>query len=131
MPKHEPLMIRPTVATQDSLSILLLQHANTPFQLCSNCVAGIAANAGSWLQPYTDYLMYTAVIALPWLSPELHNLEIDPEGLTEFASAVEQYLSIRPRSVQEALNPFDPVSNGEDAAHLSSGSGASFLPQVL
>lgn len=91
---------------------------------------GISANAGSWLQPYTDYLMYTAVIALPWLSPELHNLETDPEGLTEFASAVEQYLSIRPCSLQEALNPFDPTSDSEDAAHLSAGGGASFLPQL-
>ncbi len=70
------------------------------------------------------------MIALPWLAPELQHLESDPEGLTTFSSSVEQYLGIRPRAAQDALNPF-PVANGDDnVASLGDGGGASFLPQV-
>lgn len=93
-------------------------------------VVGDKTEASRRLQPYTDYLVYSAVIALPWLAPELQHLESDPEGLTTFSSSVEQYLGIRPRAAQDALNPF-PVANGDDnVASLGDGGGASFLPQV-
>ena len=73
--------------------------------------------------------MYSAVIALPWLAPELQHLESDPEGLTVLASSVEQYLAVRPRSEQPALNPFLAGGQG-DAVGLGDGGGATFLPQV-
>ena len=94
-------------------------------------MTGNAAGSSRWLQPYTDYLVYSAIIALPWLAPELQNLETDPEGLTAFATSVERYLSIRPCSTQTALNAFEPASDAEDATSLSDGGGATFLPQVL
>ncbi len=93
-------------------------------------VVGDKAEASRRLQPYTDYLVYSAVIALPWLAPELQHLESDPEGLTTFSSSVEQYLSIRPRATQDALNPFPVANEDENAASLGGGGGASFLPQV-
>lgn len=93
-------------------------------------LTGDKTEAGRRLQPYTDYLVYSAVIALPWLAPELQHLESDPEGLTTFSSSVEQYLSVRPCSSQEALNPFSVGSEQEGAAPLGDGGGAAFLPQV-
>ena len=93
-------------------------------------VVGDKAEASRTLQPYTDYLVYSAVIALPWLAPELQHLESDPEGLTTFSSSVEQYLSIRPRATQDALNPFPVANEDENVASLGDGGGASFLPQV-
>ncbi|KAA6419508.1 MAG: hypothetical protein FRX49_10606, partial [Trebouxia sp. A1-2] len=91
---------------------------------------GDKAEASRRLQPYTDYLVYSAVIALPWLAPELQHLESDPEGLTTFSSSVEQYLSIRPRAAQDALNPFPAANEDETVASLGHGGGASFLPQL-
>ncbi|DBA75017.1 TPA: Nuclear cap-binding protein subunit 1 [Trebouxia sp. C0004] len=91
---------------------------------------GDKAEASRRLQPYTDYLVYSAVIALPWLAPELQHLESDPEGLTTFSSSVEQYLGVRPRAAQDALNPFPVANEDKNAASLGDGGGASFLPQL-
>lgn len=74
--------------------------------------------------------MYSAVIALPWLAPELQHLESDPEGLTVFTNSVEQYFSARPRSSQDAANPFYVTDGDQAAVSLGDGGGASFLPQV-
>lgn len=83
------------------------------------------------LQPYTDHLVYSAVIALPWLAPELQHLESDPEGLVTFSDAVEQYLALRPNSSsQDALNPFTLAASAEDALSLGGSGSTSFLPEV-
>ena len=99
--------------------------------LCIAVAAESKAEAGRRLQPYTDHLVYTAVIALPWLAPELQHLESDPEGLTVLASQVEQYLTIRPASAsQDALNPFALAAMAEDSLSLGGSGSTSFLPQL-
>lgn len=93
--------------------------------------AGTKAEIGSQLQPYTDHLVYSAVIAVPWLAPELQHLESDPEGLVTFSSTVEQYLAARPNSFsQAALNPFTHAAMAVDESTLGGSGSTSFLPQV-
>ena len=93
--------------------------------------AGTKEEAGRRLQPYTDYLVYSAVIALPWLAPELQHLESDPEGLITFSDSVQQYLAVRPHSSShDALNPFTLAATAEDALSLGGSGSTSFLPEV-
>lgn len=93
--------------------------------------SGYQAEAGQRLQPYSDQLVYSAAIALPWMAPELQQLESDPEGLTAVESSIEQYLGLRQQDTQLVLNAF-PVTGPEDGAAASlSGTGvAGFLPEV-
>ena len=97
-----------------------------------NLCAGSPGEAGRRLQPYTDHLVYSAAVALPWLAPELQHLESPPEGLTALESSIEQYLSLRQQPSQQALNPFPVHGQQDDAAVVSlTGNGVSaFLPQV-
>ena len=83
------------------------------------------------MQPYSDSLVYSAAIALPWMAPELQQLESNPEGLTAVEHSVEQYLSLRQPNTQQALNAFPVATSEENAPASLTGNGvAEFLPEV-
>lgn len=104
------------------------------------CAAGDTSQSRLW-QPYSDYLVYSVLIALPWMATEL--AEGTHEGLQALLASVAAYMQLRPRQQQTEMSPFPGAERGavdgvQDvtplAAHpeaLSSDSGgASFLGQV-
>ena len=76
-------------------------------------------------QPYADYLVYIALMALPWGGPDL--AEGAPQDLERLLAEVGKYVALRPASHTPALRPF---FEGEDTASLSDSGAASFLGQV-
>ncbi|KAL3143241.1 hypothetical protein ABBQ38_002092 [Trebouxia sp. C0009 RCD-2024] len=120
------------VVSMPSMFATLNHIVSTAVQVLQGTLdAGTKAEAGRRLQPYTDFLVYSAVIALPWLAPELQHLESDPEGFITFSDSVQQYLEIRPNSSsQDALNPFTLAGTAEDSLALGGSGGTSFLPQL-
>ena len=104
------------------------------------CCAGDAGQSRLW-QPYSDCLVYSVLIALPWMATEL--AEGTHEGLQALLASVAAYMQLRPRQQETEMSPFPGAGRGavesvQDAtpqpAHaeaLSSDSGgASFLGQV-
>jgi hypothetical protein len=77
--------------------------------------AGPAGDDGRSWQPYTDQLVYMALVALPWGGPELG--EPLPGEVEALLAAADDYVRKRPRSSQPSLRPFaaaikehDPVA---------------------
>lgn len=77
--------------------------------------AGPAGDDGRSWQPYTDHLVYMALVALPWGGPELG--EPLPGEVEALLAAADDYMGKRPRSSQPSLRPFaaaikehDPVA---------------------
>ena len=89
-------------------------------------------NAGSdarlW-QPYTDFLVEAVLMALPWAGSEL--AESAPDQVALLFSAVEAYVTGRPRRHQPGLQPFLKAQDEADAAAASDSGAASFLDVVL
>ena len=109
----------------------------TDFQCCS---AGDTGQSRLW-QPYSDYLVYSVLIALPWMATEL--AEGTHEGLQALLASVAAYMQLRPRQHQPEMSPFPGAERGavesvQDATPLpahpealsSDSGGASFLGQV-
>jgi len=67
---------------------------------------------GRTWQPYTDSLVYMALMALPFGGPEL--AEALPERLTGLLDIVDAYMAKRPRSTQPALRPFAAAVKDDD-----------------
>ena len=81
-------------------------------------LAGGKADEGRQWQPYTDDLVYSALIALPWGGPELVAAG-GPDGddaLGPLFTAAEQYMALRPRQSSAGLRPFSAPLDGNDAA---------------
>ncbi|KAL4428043.1 hypothetical protein ABPG75_002132 [Micractinium tetrahymenae] len=82
----------------------------------------------SW-QPYTDHLVYSALMVLPWGGAEL--AESVPAELSALLAAVDAYMACRPRSTQPSLRPFAAAIREDDAVAESDNGGASFLGEVV
>ena len=87
-------------------------------------LAGLTADdSGRTWQPYTDFLVYAALMALPWGGPELMGGDeadgggggVGPEASRLFDMARE-YMEMRPRAAQPGLAPFFAETSPEDAA---------------
>ncbi len=63
-------------------------------------------------QPYTDNLVYMALMALPFGGPELG--ESSPEQMSALLEAVDAYMAKRPRDTQPALRPFAAAIKDDD-----------------
>lgn len=57
----------------------------------------------SW-QPWTDYLIYIVLIALPWGGPEL--LDSVSNELNNIFDKIQSYFEIRPIKFDKTLRPF-------------------------
>ncbi|EIE25257.1 ARM repeat-containing protein [Coccomyxa subellipsoidea C-169] len=90
--------------------------------------AGGGGDSGRLWQPYTDYLVYAALMALPWGGAEL--AESAPSDLERLFGGVEAYMAARPRASQPALRPFLRPKDADDIPAQSDSGGASFLGQV-
>lgn len=90
--------------------------------------AGGSGDSGRLWQPYTDYLVYAALMALPWGGAEL--AESAPSDLERLFGGVEAYMAARPRASQPALRPFLRPKDADDIPAQSDSGGASFLGQV-
>lgn len=75
--------------------------------------AGPEADDGRAWQPYTDFLVYSALLALPWGGAEL--AESVPDELGALLSAVDAYMARRPRAAQPSLRPFAAAIKDDDA----------------
>ena len=76
-------------------------------------------------QPYTDYLVYIVLMALPWGGPDL--AETAPAEMEKLLAEAEKYMDLRPTAHTPALRPF---FEGDDPASMSDSGAASFLSQV-
>ena len=104
------------------------------------CCAGDTGHSRLW-QPYSDYLVYSVLIALPWMATEL--AEGTHEGLQALLASIAAYMQLRPRQQEAEMSPFPGADRGavksvQDATPLpahpealsSDSGGASFLGQV-
>eukprot|EP00803_Ostreobium_quekettii_P001012 evm.model.scf_516.7 EVM.evm.TU.scf_516.7 scf_516:63384-73886(+) len=78
----------------------------------------------SW-QPWSDYLVYIVLMALPWGGIEL--AESAPAEVEELLDKVGKYMEVRPLSNDPALRPFNGAVKANDLAARSDSGGASFL----
>lgn len=76
-------------------------------------------------QPYTDFLVYISLMALPWGGSEL--ADSAPTDLNGLLVEAEKYMELRPSSHTRALRPF---LEGDDPASMSDSGAASFLGQA-
>ena len=117
---------------------VLQQHSSPAEFECWS--AGDGGQSRLW-QPYSDYLVYSVFIALPWMATEL--AEGTHEGLQALLASVAAYMQLRPRQHQTEMSPFPGAGRGavesaQDATPLaahpgalsSDSGGASFLGQV-
>lgn len=94
------------------------------------CNAGDMQDGGRLWQPYTDFLVTAALMAVPWGGPEM--AESAPNDVQQLLASARSYQQARPRQMQQALRPLpmlDPASSEDLAASGDSG-GASRLIQV-
>ncbi|KAK9820118.1 hypothetical protein WJX72_006327 [[Myrmecia] bisecta] len=90
--------------------------------------AGDQSDSGRQWQPYSDHLVYMALMALPWGGSEL--ADSAPSEMERLFTAVEGYMTLRPRAEQPALRPFYEAADDEDVPAQSDSGAASFLGQV-
>ncbi|KXZ52742.1 hypothetical protein GPECTOR_8g134 [Gonium pectorale] len=89
------------------------------------------------VQPWADFLVGIALLALPWCGRDLAAAEGGGGGaggeggerpsLAGLLAAVEAYVGSRPVAEDEALRPMAGARNDEDLAARSDSGGASFL----
>ncbi|EFJ50956.1 hypothetical protein VOLCADRAFT_88418 [Volvox carteri f. nagariensis] len=100
---------------------------------------GGAAAAAAAVQPWSDFLVYAVLAALPWCGRDLAAAaslgDIDGSGdggtsLTGLLAIVESYMASRPVSVDESLRPMLGSRSEEDLAARSDSGGASFLGEL-
>lgn len=114
------------VLSSASLISLLRSFVDKAFEIASK--AETDDDGRSW-QPYTDYVVYMALVALPFGSSEL--VAQAKEEIFELVRVSDEYLTKRRRSFQPALRPYAaPIEENDCLASYDSGS-ASFLPKVV
>ncbi|KAK9821283.1 hypothetical protein WJX74_008679 [Apatococcus lobatus] len=92
---------------------------------------GDMQDGGRLWQPYTDFLVTSALLAVPWGGPEM--AESAPNDMQQLLAAARSYQQARPRQMQQALRPMptlDPAA-AEDLAALCDSGGAARLVDVL
>lgn len=88
------------VVRSTSVAALLLRCAQTALQLTAT---NADVSGRSW-QPYSDHLVLSALLAVPWAAGELfESAASDMEG---FMEAVQRYIEARPRQSDDELRPF-------------------------
>ncbi|GLC43068.1 hypothetical protein PLESTB_000866500 [Pleodorina starrii] len=101
---------------------------------------GGGSAAAAAVQPWSDYLVYAALAALPWCGRDLAAEESVGGGadgggggglsLAGLLAMVESYMAARPVCVDEALRPMSGSRSEEDMAAKSDSGGASFLGEL-
>ena len=89
----------------------------------SVCSAGNMQDGGRLWQPYTDFLVTSALLAVPWGGPEM--AESAPNDVQQLLASARSYQQARPRQTQQALRPLpslDTASPEDLAARCDSGS---------
>ncbi|MEW5299603.1 MAG: hypothetical protein WDW36_002600 [Sanguina aurantia] len=90
-------------------------------------VSAADPSGASW-QPYTDFLVYSVLAAMPWCASDLGG-----ECPVEFASlmaALQAYMDARPSVHDTHLQPFYGSRSETDLAAQSDSGAASFLTQL-
>ena len=90
---------------------------------------GSADPSGATWQPYSDFLAYCALAALPWCGGDLAGSA--PDELQGVLDVAEAYMEVRPIQFDALLAPFTPgaLPEGDPGAAADSG-GASFLGEL-
>ena len=95
---------------------MMLCNRDTTRHLPGAC-AGDKTDEGRQWQPYTDYLVYSALMALPWGGSELAAGAADGDDrLGPLFEACEQYMGLRMRQRQPGLAPFSAPLDDDDVA---------------
>ncbi|GIL70850.1 hypothetical protein Vretimale_3926 [Volvox reticuliferus] len=98
-----------------------------------------AAAPGAAMQPWSDFLVYVVLAALPWCGRDLAaaaslgDMTGSCDGQLSLAglfAMVESYMASRPVSLDEALRPMSGSRSDEDMAARSDSGGASFLCEL-
>lgn len=84
---------------------------------------------GRTWQPYTDQLVYMALMAIPFGGSELS--AASGAALNELVAAADIYLEKRPRSSQPGLRPFAASVTENDILAESDNGGASFISELV
>jgi nuclear cap-binding protein subunit 1 len=90
--------------------------------------SGTDSDGRTW-QPYTDQLIYMALMAIPFGGSELS--AASGAALNELVAAAESYLDKRPRSSQPGLRPFAANVTDDDMLAESDNGGASFITELV
>lgn len=77
--------------------------------------AGGTADEGRQWQPYTDHLLYSVLMALPWGGLELV-AGLEGDRLGPLFEVAEEYMGLRPRQSSSGLAPFSAALNEADEA---------------
>ncbi|GFR42954.1 hypothetical protein Agub_g3845 [Astrephomene gubernaculifera] len=102
---------------------------------------GGGSAAASAVQPWSDFLVYSVLAALPWCGRDLAaapaDVDMGGEGgggaglsLAGLLARVESYMAARPVAEDEALRPMMGARSEEDLAARSDSGGASFLTEL-
>jgi nuclear cap-binding protein subunit 1 len=77
------------------------------------CLAGVDPSGATW-QPWTDFLAYAAMAALPWCGREL--AAACPDQLSELLQKIETYVTVRPVQLDKLLQPMSGARGEVDMA---------------
>ncbi|GLI58592.1 hypothetical protein VaNZ11_000320, partial [Volvox africanus] len=101
---------------------------------------GVGVEApGAAVQPWSDFLVYVVLVALPWCGRDLAaaaslgDMGGGSDGqlsLSGLLAMVESYMVSRPVTMDETLRPMSGSRSDEDMAARSDSGGASFLGEL-
>lgn len=122
-------LVVPGVVQPSSVLSVLKTLVDVAINTADASISSGADTDGRTWQPYTDQLVYMALMAIPFGGSELS----DASGaeLNDLVSAAESYLNKRPRSVQPGLRPFAASVTENDLLAESDNGGASFITELV
>jgi len=121
------LVVTGVVQPTDALAAVqsFVDTANTILTQASSSSAS-PSSSSTW-QPYTDWLVYSALIALPWGGPELAG-GIGDQALQHLLTSAKSYIDTRPTQSTTSFKPFAAAVKEDDLVADSDSAAASFLP---
>lgn len=117
------LVVTGVVQPTDALAAVqsFIDTANTILTQSST-----SSSSSTW-QPYTDWLVYSALISLPWGGPELVG-GVGDQALHHLLTSAKSYIDNRPTQSTTAFKPFATAVKEDDPVADSDCAAATFLP---
>lgn len=119
-------LVVPGVVQPSSAIAMLRSLVDTAISVAESAIGD---DKGARWQPYADYLVYTALMALPFGGPELSDSA--PDQIEALLGQVDAYMAKRPHVSQPGLRPFAAAVKENDPLAESDNGGASFLGEVV